>query len=200
TGLLGYALVASITDEDATRVPLPSMLIAPGKDAVTALPFQVVWFGASGVVLVALTLANLLFLFRLDSPRHRHRVFLTVSLAAPRWERLRSLFFWRPFQLAAFLSTWLVLEVAGYVLLTPFPAVRRLMGVVVVGTLILGCLAARTGRRRFGRVIVWVIAGYGALLGLGFTLLDWREAQAEQEAVEKAAFFIDEHGGGKVWF
>jgi hypothetical protein len=200
TGLLGYVLVASIKDEESTQVPLPSVLIAPGTDIVTALPFQVVWFGAWGVVLVTLTVASLLFLFRLDSPRHRHPIFLAVSLAAPRWERLRSLFFWRPFQRAAFLSTWLVLEVFGYVFLTPFPAVRRLMGVVVVGTLILGCLAARTGRRRFGRAIVWSIAGFAAILGLGFTLLDWREAQAEREAVEKAALFIDEHGGGKVWF
>jgi hypothetical protein len=160
----------------------------------------VVWFGAWGVVLVTLTVASLLFLFRLDSPRHRHRILLVVSLAAPRWERLRSLFFWRPFRLAAFLSTWLVLEVVGYVFLTPFPAVRRLMGVVVVGTLILGCLAARTNRQRSGRATIWSIVGYGLLLGLGFTLLDWRDAQAEKEAVERAAAFIDNHGGGKVWF
>ena len=35
-----------------------------------------------------------------------------------------------------FLLSWLLLEVVGYVALTPFPAVRRIMGVVVVTTLL----------------------------------------------------------------
>jgi hypothetical protein len=201
TCLLGYVLVASIKDEETTRVPLPSALITHEPDAATALPFQVVWFGAWGAVLVALTLAALLILLRFDSKRYWERILRSVPLYGSRLERLRVYFLCcRPFPPAVFLSTWLALEVAGYVALTPFPAVRRLMGVVVVGTLILGCLAARTGRRHFGQAVVWGIVGYGSILGYAFTLLDWRDAQTEQEAVERAAAFIDVHGGGKIWF
>src|SRR5262249_37123165 len=42
-----------------------------------------------------------------------------------------------------FLLGWLALEVAAYFPLTPFPAVRRVLGIVVVLTLLVGRYAAR---------------------------------------------------------
>jgi hypothetical protein len=103
--------------------------------------------------------------------------------------------------MALFLILWLGVEIAGYVALTPFAAVRRVMGVVIVCTLIAGCVAARTCRGRKARAAVWCIAAYSAVVGLGFTALDWRDAQAEQEAAERAAAWLDDHGtGGTIWF
>jgi hypothetical protein len=156
-------------------------------------PFQEWWFGAWGAFLVGSTVCAAALLAGLY-PR-------PVNFRA-RGDRIaRRRFFPRhTHRVLAFLVLWLLLEIAGYVTLTPFAAVRRLMGVIIVGTLIVGSLAARTCRIRGGRRVVWGIAGYGILLGLGFTALDWRDAQAEQEAVERSVDFINARGGGKVWF
>jgi hypothetical protein len=99
-----------------------------------------------------------------------------------------------------FLVLWLVAEVAGYFLLTPFPAVRRLMGVVVVATLIAGRLASRTCRGEGRQVLVLAVVVFSAVLGIGYAGLDLREAQTEKEMAEGAAGYAREHGGGDVWF
>jgi hypothetical protein len=191
--ILGYGLVAWIEDSKDTRLStLIDRYVSAGAGG-PHLPFQECWFGAWGAFLVALSVcvAALLAGFY---PR-------PVNLRA-RGNRInRRPFFTRhAHRVLAFLVLWLLLEIAGYVTLTPFVAVRRLMGVIIVATLIVGSLAARTCRHRGGRGIVWAIAGYGMLLGIGFTALDWRDAQAEQEAVERSADFINARGGGKIWF
>ncbi len=100
-----------------------------------------------------------------------------------------------------FLLAWLVMEVAGYLVLTPFPAVRRVLGVYVVLTLIFGRLAARTcvtpGRRR----LVHAAVGFGVVLSLAYLGVDWVGARAHQRGAEAAAEFIRANGGGgRVWF
>jgi hypothetical protein len=99
-----------------------------------------------------------------------------------------------------FLLLWLGLEVLGYFALSPFPAVRRVLGIVVVLTLLAGRLAARTCATPSRRRAVWAIAAGGALLGLAFQGLDWREAQARQAGAEAAAAWVRDHGGGRVWY
>jgi hypothetical protein len=190
--ILGYGLVACMEEKDSRLITFIDRYISAGASK-PHLPFQECWFGAWGAFLVGTTVCAAALLagiyprpvnFRALSnrinrrrffPRHSHRVI-------------------------AFLVLWLLLEIAGYTMLTPFVAVRRLMGVIIVATLIVGSLAARTCRLRGGRGILWAIAGYGMLMGLGFTALDWRDAQAEREAVERSVEFINARGGGKVWF
>jgi hypothetical protein len=62
-----------------------------------------------------------------------------------------------------FLMAWLVLEVVGSLLLNPFVAVRRVMGLAVVAALAIGRLASRTcaspERQRLTRAVV----AYGAV-------------------------------------
>jgi Dolichyl-phosphate-mannose-protein mannosyltransferase len=99
-----------------------------------------------------------------------------------------------------FLFLWLVVEVAGYFLLTPFPAVRRVMGIVVVATLVAGRLASRTCRGERRQALVLAIVVFSALLGLGYAGLDFREAQTEKAMAEGAAAYAREHGAGDVWF
>ena len=70
------------------------------------------------------------------------------------------------------LLCWLVVEITGYVALTPFLAVRRIMGIVIVLTLLIGWLAARTCRSPGRRRLVWCVAIFGMLLGFGFYTLD----------------------------
>jgi hypothetical protein len=82
-----------------------------------------------------------------------------------------------------FLALWLALEVLGYFALTPYPAVRRILGVVVVAALLVGRLAARADRRA---ALGWGAAGVSAALGLLCFLADREAYHAEQQAVGRA--------------
>jgi hypothetical protein len=100
----------------------------------------------------------------------------------------------------AFLVCWLGLEVAGYLLLTPFPAVRRVLGLAVVLAVIVARLAARTCRTAERRRVLRVLAVGGVTLGLAFYGLDWQGARVQQEAAESAAAWVRDHGGGRAWY
>lgn len=100
-----------------------------------------------------------------------------------------------------FLILWLVCELAGYVALSPFPAARRVMGLVVVGTLLTGRLAARTCRTPPGAGLVRFAATCSILLGLGYYGIDLHEARTEQQAAQAAASHIAaEDSGARVWY
>jgi Dolichyl-phosphate-mannose-protein mannosyltransferase len=89
-----------------------------------------------------------------------------------------------------FLLLWLVLEVAGYFALTPYPAARRVLGVVVVGTLLAGRLAAKTCVAAERRRLIYVPLVASALLGFGFYAVDVRESRAQAKAAHQAAQWI----------
>ena len=97
-----------------------------------------------------------------------------------------------------FLVLWLGLEWLAYFPLTPFPATRRVLGALVVLTLLIGRLAARASPQV--RRLAWVWAGGTAALGLAYFALDAREAYAEEWGAEQAAAWTASHGGGRVWF
>jgi hypothetical protein len=102
---------------------------------------------------------------------------------------------------AWFLAGWLGLEVAGYFLLSPYPAVRRVMGLIVVSTLIIGRLAAENGQSQSGLRLTYALAVSSIVLGLGFYGVDLCEAFAEKRAVELAAQHIrSQHPGATIWY
>jgi hypothetical protein len=91
------------------------------------------------------------------------------------------------------LVVWLALEVAGYFALTWFPAVRRVIGLSVVLTLVFGRLASeRHGGRRSGGLLPG-LAAVSVLLGLGFYVVDLCEARAAKHVAEAAAAYIFAH-------
>ncbi len=99
-----------------------------------------------------------------------------------------------------FLTLWLGLEILGFVALTPFPAVRRVLGVGLVLTLLIGRLAARRARLLWRRgFIPWLPAG-GVALALGYWALDWHGAWVQKTAAETAAQYIADRGGGRIWY
>lgn len=91
---------------------------------------------------------------------------------------------------SVFLLAWLVLEVLAFPALTPFPAVRRVLGVMVAASLLLARLGARhTGRLwREGTLAVLVVGN--VLLGAGFWALDCQGAWAQAEAARRAAEWV----------
>ncbi len=171
-GLLALvALGASVR-----RVLLATAAVAVGFGFiayVTSTSLSGILFGAFGAVIV-------LGLFAVCRRLHRENV-------TPRIE-------W-------FLFLWLVAEAAGYLALTPYPAARRVLGVVVVGTLLAGRLASQTCVTAERRRLVFVPVAVSIVLGLGYYVVDFRESRAQAQAVRQAARWIhqrDPHA--TIWF
>lgn len=102
-----------------------------------------------------------------------------------------------------FLIFWLGLELAGHFVMSPFPAVRRVLGLVVVATLILGRVASSSCRSRRRRRLAWKAAAVSAGLGSLFWAVDVAEALAQKRAVEEAASWLrdrDPAGSGQAFF
>lgn len=98
------------------------------------------------------------------------------------------------------LVLWMALEVAGYLVLSPFLAVRRVMGIVVLTTLLAGHLADRAVRSRGSMKMVNGVAVGGIALGMIFYSVDLSDAQAEQWAAERAAAWQPRDGEITNWF
>jgi len=121
-------------------------------------------------------------------------------LAAVAWRLLRSGPVRRR-RVEWFLVLWLVLEVASYFVLTPFPAARRLMGVLVAATILAGRLAARTCRTSDRVALVRGVTVGGVLIGLMLYAVDLCEAVAVPRAIAQAARRVESHDAeATVWY
>jgi hypothetical protein len=99
-----------------------------------------------------------------------------------------------------FLLAWLGMEAVGYLVLTPFPAVRRVLGVFVVLTIVFGRLASRTCATPERRRLIRCVVAIGMILGLVFAAVGWLGARAYQRGAEESDAFVRSHGGGRVWY
>jgi hypothetical protein len=100
-----------------------------------------------------------------------------------------------------FLVVWLLLELVAYFALTPFPAVRRIMGIVGAMSFLAGHVAAQTCAYPGRRVLVWSIAGFGVISGVIFFTVDCRDAVVEREAAEAAARWIrTQQPDAVIWY
>jgi hypothetical protein len=103
-----------------------------------------------------------------------------------------------------FLLLWLGLEVLVYLVLTPFPAVRRVLGVWLVLGLVIGRLAGETLRHRPGVVRVLLTCAIG--LAVAVFLIDLDGARTHQQAALQAARRVRELQAedgtppGRVWY
>jgi Dolichyl-phosphate-mannose-protein mannosyltransferase len=101
---------------------------------------------------------------------------------------------------AALLVGWLMLELVGYVVLSPYPAVRRVLGLVVIGTLMTGSLAVRQERTRRQDALFRLAVVVS--IGTGFVsfLADFTHYRVEQRAAEQAvALALDRADEAVVW-
>jgi hypothetical protein len=108
---------------------------------------------------------------------------VTLGLAGGRMLREAS-------RLEVFLLYWLALEVAGYFAMSPFPAARRVLGLFVASTFVLGRLATRTLPASEQRRLLRLPLLANALAGLLFFGVDFHEARQTQRAVELARDWI----------
>jgi hypothetical protein len=173
--VLGYFLIAFIPERFALY---SSRFVIGGKFTLGDVVFAS--FGVVACAVVGAMLCRLGRLARKDW-----------------WVRFRA----GRYRLEGFLILWLALEAAGCLALSPFPAARRAMGLVVVATFCVGRLASLTSRTTPRRRLVWVIALFGMLLGLVVYLADLRDAYASKTGAEGAAAWIEAQGRpGAVWY
>lgn len=91
---------------------------------------------------------------------------------------------WTKYRTEWFLAGWWLLEIFAYFILSPIPAVRRVLLLLVVSTLLVGRLLAQSLSAR-PTLVRWTAFGSIAL-GLLFYAVDFRDAYVEKAAVEKA--------------
>jgi hypothetical protein len=97
-----------------------------------------------------------------------------------------------------FLMTWLALEIAGYFLLSPFAAARRIIGIVIVASILVGRCTSASGWDAACLRVAMILT---ALLGLGYAALDWREADAQRQAAIAAVNRIRTDAPGRtIWY
>jgi dolichyl-phosphate-mannose-protein mannosyltransferase len=102
---------------------------------------------------------------------------------------------------AWFLALWFALELAGYVVISPFPAVRRIMGTTIAATLLIGCLAGQSRLETWRRNVLHGLVAVTVLPGLGFFIVDYLEARAEHQAAYAADQLIHrEHPQATIWY
>jgi hypothetical protein len=102
---------------------------------------------------------------------------------------------------AWFLVLWLALEVLAYLVISPFPAVRRIMGITIAATLLIGRLAVESPWEPWRRKALHGVIAATALLGCLFVAVDYLEARAEQQAAYEAVRRIrQEHPRATIWY
>lgn len=89
-----------------------------------------------------------------------------------------------------FLIGWLALEMLCYLGISPFPAVRRLFGMLLVTTLLIGRLASRTCLTLETKQRVAWLTGFGVLLSLAFYAVELRDALAERDTFRGAVAYV----------
>jgi hypothetical protein len=97
------------------------------------------------------------------------------------------------------LLVWLLAEVAGYLVLSPFGAARRVLGVFCVSTLLCGRLIALRPGAAARPAVRAAVCG-GALLGLAYFALDCRCGRVQELGAREAAAWVRARGGGRVWY
>ncbi len=102
---------------------------------------------------------------------------------------------------AWFLILWVVLELCGYFVLSPFAAVRRIMGFAVASTLFLGYYAEQYPMENRPKRLLTSLVTATILLGFGYWVVDFVEARAEQQAAYRALDRIrEEDANAVVWY
>ena len=187
-GLLAYAAVAALQGS-----LLENTFFFEKPRSISLAEFVFGSLGFAGLVI------GLAVLIRLIGRRGVLERWRDRAAAATSWRQAAAVP--HSYRVLGFLLVWLCLEVIGFKVLSPFPAVRRIMGVVVVGTLLIGHLASLTCRSTASRRAVWAITALSALLGLLVYRVDLAEAQAEKEAVEESLRRIHEvDPDATVWY
>ncbi len=101
-----------------------------------------------------------------------------------------------------FLVLWFALEIISYFVLSPYPAYRRFLGIVIAGTFLAGRLASRTCRSPERMGLVRGAAIGGVVLGLLLYGVDSCEAMAKKRVAQDAIRLVRSQAApnATLWF
>ena len=97
-----------------------------------------------------------------------------------------------------FVAGWLLIELAGYFVLTPFPAARRVIGFTIAFGIVAARLLSRMRRIRSERTPPRWLLPFAIAISALFTALDTFDAYPEKVLAERAA--VELRGEKRVWF
>ncbi len=102
---------------------------------------------------------------------------------------------------AWFVLAWVAIEVAGFFATAPFPAVRRVLGLLIALTVLVGYFAwRRTEELRIGGGLVWPVTA-SLVLGLVVFSVDRLEATAQRDAAVGTAELVrSTDPAARIWF
>jgi len=109
-------------------------------------------------------------------------------------------------KVSIFLILWLLGELAGFFLLSTFPAARRVMGLALIAAILICRLGGRQDRARTEQRWVRGVVGGGMALGLLFYAVDLLDAFAGKHAAESAGRWVADQPGelgappATVWY
>ncbi len=175
-GAIGYILLALVPSQHATFILNP----ATGKAALTLNNLVV------GILGLAFW-SNLVAVARRVCP--------------PFGRGVKGVDLLRSHPAASFLVLWSALEVLGYFALSPYPAVRRVMGIVIASTVLVGHLASGSCRSRARMLLVHGVLVAAISLGMVYYAVDLIEAMGEKAAVDEVVRHVrrrDTHG--TIWY
>ena len=102
------------------------------------------------------------------------------------------------------LVAWLLLETAGFFVISPYPTVRRVIGLGIAATLLAARAASRRQGERDARAGVWVATVFGLALGALYFSSDLADARARRALIERVAQRLSQLGApgerGSIWY
>ena len=145
----------------------------------------------------SLTLAHLIF--GVYGTAFFGSMLLVIRKLAGQSEQFSFQTIWRSHLTELFLAGWWILEIIAYFGLSPIPAVRRVLALLVVSTLLIARLLSRVITP--GSVLVRRVAFASMLLGLLFYAVDFRDAYVEKAAVDQSGRQISAIGpAATTWY
>jgi hypothetical protein len=85
------------------------------------------------------------------------------------------------------LVAWLLLETASFFVISPYPAVRRVIGLGIAATLLAAHAASRRRGERDARAGVWIATVFGLALGALYFGSDLADARTRRALIERVA-------------
>jgi hypothetical protein len=177
--VLGLGAVAYLPD---------SCTVLAGRTAKHPLYFRNVFFGLQGCVLSAIIIR---LLIKSMARNRRHGGKATSEIVEQHWAS-------SIMPNGAFLYIWLAAEIVGYFVLSPFPAVRRILGVFLASTVLLSRLGSHRGGR-MGLRGAYRLAAFGAALGGCFYAVDLQESISQKQAAALTVQKIHSFSPARTW-
>jgi hypothetical protein len=100
-----------------------------------------------------------------------------------------------------FVVGWVLLELAGYFALTPFPAARRVIGLTVAAGVLVARFVSRVSRSQSDRRPPRWVLPFGAAAGFLVAAIDTWDAYPEKVLAERASTAARDHDpAARVWY